>query len=346
MGKCGSTEDVADQNDDDVNKPEPTVFDIYEEGRELGRGHFARVIECKRKSDGKVFAMKIIKKKEMEKQQKVHEEIKILRTVGTHKYIVSMEDIKEDSKCFYIIMELCQGGDLFSKIVEEGNYSELQAQKTCKQLAEALKFIHEKGITHRDLKPENILLVEPDLNSDIKVADFGLSKLMKPNQDIMKTVCGTWAYCAPEVLEKNNYKKDVDCWTLGVLMYILLSGYHPFDVFGDLNEKDLMEKIKQCQYDFDDQVWEDVSQQAKDLIVALLKTDVKERMTLDDFLDSDWLNPKKTKALRSHQSTVVADRLKNFNKSKFRMGVEAQTEITAVQDNTTTSTTMIAEEKS
>lgn len=328
-GICGSSNDVGDQDEKGINKPEPKVFDIYKEGRELGRGHFARVIECTRISDNKKFAMKIIKKKEMEKQQKVHEEIAILRKVGQHPNIVSMEDFRDDQKHFYIIMELCEGGDLFSKIVETGNYSELQASKTCRQLASALKFIHEKNITHRDLKPENILLTTDDLNAQIKVADFGLSKLMKPNQEIMKTVCGTWAYCAPEVLEKNDYQKCVDCWTLGVLMYILLSGYHPFDVYGDLNERDLMQKIKQCEYDFDDPVWQDVSENAKDLIRRLLQTDVHTRLTLEDFMEDPWTKNGLDKKLTNTTSTAVAERLKNFNQSKFRMGVEAQTNLAA-----------------
>lgn len=323
MGICGSKEDVADQNPEskEVNKPEPRIEELYREGRELGRGHFARVVECTRIKDQQKFAMKIINKKEMVSQDVVRREIEILKKVGTHENIVSLVDVQEDRKHFYLIMDLCPGGDLFSKIVEEGNYSERQAQKTCTQLATALLFIHSKDVTHRDLKPENILLVTDSLESNIKVADFGLSKLMKPNQEIMKTVCGTWAYCAPEVLKKSPYKQEVDCWTLGVLMYILLSGYHPFDVYGDLNEKDLMQKIQDCQYDFDDPVWTSVSQNAKDLIKALLQTDTEKRMTLEDYLKSPWITGENASTART---TVVAERLKNFNESKFRMAVEVQ----------------------
>jgi len=251
----------------------------------------------------------------MKKQDVVRKEIRILETVGNHPNIVSLLDVQEDHRHYYLIMEYCPGGDLFSKIVSVGNYSEKQAQKACQQLASALIWIHEKGVTHRDLKPENILLATDSLESDIKVADFGLSKLMKPNQEIMKTVCGTWAYCAPEVLERKEYKQEVDCWTLGVLMFILLSGYHPFDVFGDLTEPDLMRKIKKCEYDFEDQVWNTVSQDAKDLIGKLLQTDPTKRMTLTEYLNSAWITGKNASTTRN---TRVAEKMKDFNKSKFR----------------------------
>lgn len=325
MGICGSKEDVSQQPQDAARspRPEPGIHELYREGRELGRGHFARVVECTRIADGKRFAMKMIAKKEMVSQDVVRKEIAILRKVGQHQYIVSLVDVQEDRKHFYLIMDLCPGGDLFSKIVEEGNYSEEQARKTCKQLASALMWIHKKGVTHRDLKPENILLVENDLSSDIKVADFGLSKLMKPNQEIMKTVCGTWAYCAPEVLKKVAYKQDVDCWTLGVLMYILLSGYHPFDVYGDLNEKDLMDKIQACEYDFNDPVWANVSDSAKDLIKKLLKIDTKSRLSLQDFMNSAWIQNVQTEEKKGTRNTMVAERLAKFNDSKFRMVVDA-----------------------
>jgi len=321
MGLCGSKNTPLPQEEaKQSNKPEPKIEDLYRQGAELGRGHFARVVTCTRIADGKQFAMKIIKKNEMKSPDVVHKEVTILKTVGNHPNIVELIDVQEDRKHCYLIMEMCPGGDLFSKIVEEGNYSEKQARKACKQLAEALIWIHKKGVTHRDLKPENILLASDSLESDIKVADFGLSKLMKENQEIMKTVCGTWAYCAPEVLEKIPYTQEVDCWTLGVLMFILLSGYHPFDVFGDLNEPELMDKIKDCSYDFDDPVWEDVSQEAKDLITALLHTDPKKRMTLQKYLASRWITGQD---IATHNNQRVADNLKKFNQSKFRAIVYA-----------------------
>lgn len=156
------------------------------------RGHFARVKKCRDVLTGKQYAVKIIEKKELLKNSAaVKAEIDILRAVGHHPHIVNLIDQFEDSSKCYIVMELCSGGDLFSQIVEHGKYSEAQAVRACKQLASALQWIHSKGVTHRDLKPENILLTSNSIDADLKVADFGLSKLLKGHQHVMKTICGT-----------------------------------------------------------------------------------------------------------------------------------------------------------
>lgn len=283
-----SVEDVAEIPTAGKKIPTGANRYIIEKAKELGRGHFAHVVKCRDVVSNTIYAMKIIDKKECAASHAVvTEEIGILKAVGTHRHIVSLVDSYDDAVNYYLIMELCEGGDLFSKIVETGAYSEQQAARVCRQLAEALQFIHSKGITHRDLKPENILLITNDINSDIKVADFGLSKVIAQGQ-MMKTVCGTWAYCAPEVIQRKHYTSAVDNWTLGVLMFVLLCGYHPFDVYGELPEPQLLAKIVSCQYDFADEAWNEVSQSAKDVIQKLLKTNPSERMSLRAYLESPW----------------------------------------------------------
>jgi hypothetical protein len=230
----------------------------------LGNGHFARVQLATDRVTGVQVAVKSIDKKEMVKNRVIVEaELNILRRLGHHRHVVSMLDYYEDERCFFIVMEYCQGGTLFSKIVEQGKYTELQAVRCCRQIAEALQYIHSCGITHRDLKPENILLTDNGVDADIKLADFGLSKILNAANDVMHTVCGTWAYCAPEVISHQSYTSRVDNWTLGVLMFILLCGYHPFDCYGDLSEPELLDKIMRVEYEFDDPVWEDVTAAAK-----------------------------------------------------------------------------------
>ena len=140
----------------------------------LGKGHFAKVALALDTHTGVEVAIKVIDKKEMCRNRGIVEsELSVLKRMGRHRHIVSLLDFYEDERKFYIVMELCQGGDLFGRIVEQGKYSETQAVRSCKQIAEALLYIHSCGITHRDLKPENILLLNSSPESDLKIADFG-----------------------------------------------------------------------------------------------------------------------------------------------------------------------------
>ena len=344
----------------------------------LGKGHFARVTLAVDTHTGAEVAIKIIDKKEMTKNRSIVEsELSILKRMGRHRHIVSLLDFYEDDKKFYIVMELCSGGDLFSRIVEQGKYSEAQAVRCCRQIAEALVYIHSCGITHRDLKPENILLLDSAVDADLKIAgqhstpssalrlthfhtssifshhrpfhplplvcishdwplthlrfplcpavlsDFGLSKILPNVDDVMRTVCGTWAYCAPEVISHRSYTSKVDNWTLGVLMYILLCGYHPFDCYGDLPEPDLLDKIMRVDYEFEDPVWDDVSKHAKSLIKQLLVYAPDERLSLSEFLNSPWIQSGGS----THDLTIVRDRLSKFTNRTFRALVTAKVAI-------------------
>lgn len=263
----------------------------YRIGKSLGRGHFAEVRECEHKASGRKYAVKIIEKESLNvsNMDDILAEIEVLKRAGNHSNIVALVDNFQDDHEFYIVMELCTGGDLFARIVNEGKLSESSAADYCRQLAEALVHIHSCGITHRDLKPENILLVSKEPESAIKIADFGLSKIINGAQSTMSTVCGTWAYCAPEVIAGKPYTQSVDNWTLGVLTYVLLCGYHPFDVYGDLPEPKLLKRITECKYDFSDQVWTKVSKEAKSLIQGLLQVDPEKRLSLKDYLRSPWI---------------------------------------------------------
>jgi serine/threonine protein kinase len=293
----------------------------------LGKGHFARVLLATDTVTGLQVAVKSIDKKEMVKNRAIVEaELSILSRLGRHRHVVSMLDYYEDERRFYIVMECCHGGDLFSKIVQQGKYTELQAVRCCRQIAEALQYIHSCGITHRDLKPENILLLDDGLEADIKLADFGLSKILNGVNDVMRTVCGTWAYCAPEVISHQSYTSRVDNWTLGVLMFILLCGYHPFDCYGDLPEPELLDKIMRVEYEFDDPVWEDVSAEAKQLIRRLLVYQPEQRMGLQDFLASSWITQQASKG-SGVELRAVSQRLGKLSRPTFRALVSAKVAI-------------------
>jgi serine/threonine-protein kinase Chk2 len=160
-------------------------------------------------------------------------------------------------------------------------------------MLEAVKYLHEKGITHRDLKPENILLSCDDNDTLIKVTDFGLSKIVG-EQSLMQTLCGTPSYLAPEVIKSaglGGYDKAVDCWSMGVILYIMLGGYPPFS--DEIKEYTLQDQICNGRYSFPKEYWNDVSKDAIDLITKLLTIDSQKRITTAEALNHPWMKDDK-----------------------------------------------------
>jgi len=283
-------------------------------GEKVGSGHFADVHICREKGTHVRYAVKIIDKEHLLNSDALEDEVEVLRKVENHRNVLNLYKTYENRHAFFIITDYCAGGDLFGRIVDEGHCSEQRAVDIMYQLASAIQHIHNCGVTHRDLKPENILLTTEDRNARIKVADFGLSKIKKGGNEIMRTFCGTWAYCAPEVIQRKPYTNLVDNWTLGVLMYIVLCGYHPFDMFGDAAEAELLQKIEGCDYDFKDDAWDHVSEEAQEIVSRLIVKDPDERMTTQELLETNWINGKvnvknetNEKALK-HLSTLVSIR--------------------------------------
>ena len=191
-------------------------------------------------------------------------------------------------------MELLAGGELFERIVSNGAYSERDASQHIRKIASALKFMHRRGIVHRDLKPENLVLVDKSPDSDIKISDFGLSKILKEDQATMQTVCGTRAYSAPEVNfggppRSGKYNEKVDTWSLGVILYVILAAYHPFDPYGESNDQEIWSRICRGAWDFNDEVWTSISTEAKDLITHLICVDASKRYSADQILEHPWI---------------------------------------------------------
>merc|ERR1719197_2418107 len=185
-----------------------------------------------------------------------------------------------------LVMELVTGGELFDDIVKKGNYTEKKAADTMKTLCEALTYLHAQNIVHRDLKPENILLKDGSENSPIKIADFGLARMMKKG-DMMKTACGTPGYVAPEVLQNKGYDSGaVDVWSAGVVLYILLCGFPPFY---EEELPALFDQILKGRYDFPSPWWDEISDGAKNLITKMLTVDPKKRLTAEGVLSHPWI---------------------------------------------------------
>ncbi|NWX42989.1 KCC1G kinase, partial [Steatornis caripensis] len=282
----------------------------------LGSGAFSEVFLVKQRSTGKLFALKCIKKSPLTRDSSLENEIAVLRKIK-HENIVTLEDIYESTTHFYLVMQLVSGGELFDRILERGVYTEKDASVVIHQVLTAVKYLHENGIVHRDLKPENLLYLTPEENSKIMITDFGLSKMEQ--NGIMSTACGTPGYVAPEVLTQKPYSKAVDCWSIGVITYILLCGYPPFY---EETESKLFEKIKEGYYEFESPFWDDISESAKDFIRHLLEKNPNKRFTCEEALRHPWINGN-TALHRDIYPSVSAQIQKNFAKSKWRQAFNA-----------------------
>jgi len=263
---------------------ERNIHDEYEIKELLGSGNFSKVHLGIEKKTQQKWAIKIIDKKLVE-TTRLENEIQILKRVA-HVNIIALKDVFESSSKLYLVMELVTGGELFNKIVEIGAYTEQTAKEIVRQILEGVKYLHSLSIAHRDLKPTNLLLKSSE-DSEIKIADFGLSKILGPDS-MMQTACGTPIYVAPEVLKGEGYDKEVDLWSVGVIMYILLCGFPPFFDDGE-NMGQLFEQIMAGDFDFPDPYWTDIDESAKDLIEHLLRVEPSKRYTADQALAHEWL---------------------------------------------------------
>ncbi|XP_057711905.1 calcium/calmodulin-dependent protein kinase type 1D [Corythoichthys intestinalis] len=296
---------------DDIKK----MFDLKEV---LGTGAFSEVVLAQEKLTGRMFAVKCIPKKALKgKESSIENEIAVLRKIK-HENIVALEDIYESPDHLYLIMQLVSGGELFDRIVEKGFYTEKDASTLIRQVLDAVNYLHNMGIVHRDLKPENLLYFNPQGGSKIMISDFGLSK-MEGSGNVMSTACGTPGYVAPEVLAQKPYSKAVDCWSIGVISYILLCGYPPFY---DENDSKLFEQILKADYEFDAPYWDDISDSAKDFISNLMEKDPAKRFTCEQALRHPWIAGDTALCKNIHESVSRQIR-KNFAKSKWRQAFNA-----------------------
>ncbi|XDV35428.1 hypothetical protein PO909_005378, partial [Leuciscus waleckii] len=282
------------------------------------RGAFSEVFLAEEKKTQRLVAIKCIPKKALEgKENSIENEIAVLHRIK-HENIVSLEDIFESQSHLYLVMQLVSGGELFDRIVEKGFYTERDASKLIRQILDAVKYLHDMGIVHRDLKPENLLYYSIEEDSNIMISDFGLSKI-EDSGSVMSTACGTPGYVAPEVLAQKPYSKAVDCWSIGVISYILLCGYPPFY---DENDAKLFEQILKAEYEFDSPYWDDISDSAKDFIGHLMEKDSSQRYTCDQALQHPWISGDTALDRNIHES-VSAQIKKNFAKSKWKQAFNA-----------------------
>ena len=262
------------------------VFDFYEIKETLGKGKFGLVKAAIHKKTRKPVAIKVMSKKEMSVQdvELQRREIEILK-MCQHPHIIRLLDIFENQDYIYIIMEQLNGGDLFTYLEKrQFSVSEQRAKQLSHQIGTALFYLHSYGVAHRDLKPENILMENDSDDSALKIVDFGLSKIIGPNETSLDPF-GTLSYVAPEVLLQKPYGKEVDYWSLGVITYLLLSRVLPFD---DEDDKEIARQTIQDPADFSFHPWERVSQGAKDVCTVLLDKNRHKRANLERVLNMEW----------------------------------------------------------
>jgi len=261
---------------------------VYKLNEPIGRGNYATVRRAKKLNAGpneKDVAIKVVKKARLDKEETIglEEEIRLMLQVD-HPHIVKMYEVFISKKNVYLVMELLEGGEMFDRIVTEKHFSEQIAAIAVVQILDALVYCHDKGICHRDLKPENLLYCTKDPKSKVVIGDFGLAK--DTQGKYMSTCCGTPQYVAPEVLKGEMYGCEVDCWSLGVILYILLCGYPPF--YADTHPR-LYQIIQSGKYSFDEEDWGEISAEAKDFIDKLLTMNPSKRLTAKEAKRHKWV---------------------------------------------------------
>ncbi|KAI3970626.1 hypothetical protein MKX01_024273 [Papaver californicum] len=286
------------------------ISDKYVLGRELGRGEFGITYLCTDRETKESLACKSISKKKLRTAidvEDVRREVSIMSSLPDHLNIVRLKATYEDNEAVHLVMELCEGGELFDRIVARGHYSERAAANVARTVAEVVKMCHEHGVMHRDLKPENFLFANKRENAALKAIDFGLSVFFRPGERFSEIV-GSPYYMAPEVL-KRNYGPEVDIWSAGVILYILLCGVPPFWAE---TEQGVAHAILRGAIDFKRDPWPKVSDSAKSLLKQMLEPDPRKRLTAQQVLEHSWLQNAK-KASNVPLGDIVRTRLRQFS---------------------------------
>ncbi|KAI4901520.1 hypothetical protein NFI96_033437 [Prochilodus magdalenae] len=296
------------------------ITDKYEIGQVLKAKEFCELCLVKERQTDKVYACKKFLKKDGRKVRKAAKnEIMILKMVN-HPNILKLIDAFETRKEFYIIQELATGGDVFDWILDQGNYTERDAANVIRQVLEAVAYLHSLNIVHRNLKLENLMYYTENNHNKVVLRDFYLSRF--ENGSITEP-CGTPEYLAPEVVARHRYGRPVDCWAVGVIMFMLLSGNPPFYDETEEENTDMHNRIIFCRivagdFEFDSPYWDDISPAAKELVCRLMEVDQMLRITAQDALWHEWIagNGASEKNLKAG---VCAQFEKNFAKAKWRV---------------------------
>ena len=310
------------------------ITQFYEVQKKIGEGAYGKIYKVKNKQSGDIRAMKQITKTRITDMGKFQTEIKILSLLD-HPNIVRIFEVIEDDKYYNLLEELCTGGELLTR-AQNNELKEKDIARIFNQIMSGVAYIHGMGIAHRDLKLENILFSSENPKSPIKIIDFGFSVFMGKNNENskdkdkdkesetdlkkfgfkrLKSKVGTLYYISPEII-KGNYDEKCDIWACGVILYILLAGYPPFNGNTDKEVYNLITNIK---YDFEKERWKNISKYAKELIKNML-TPAKNRLSAKQVLASKWLEVKLKDDIDENIDTVLdyrrISKYKSYNELK------------------------------
>lgn len=283
--------------------------EVYQLNARLKSGSFATVCRGTHRSTGRKVAIKCVLRKDLPPADDaaIYDEVAILSSLN-HPHIVPLIDFFDEKDCYFIVMELMSGGDLFDRIGKKKTYSEADARDLVVKMLKAVAYCHTRKIAHCDMKPKNLLLMSDDNDSYIKLADFGFAARVHEPCSLTKQ-CGTPFFVSPEILMRLGYDQQSDMWSVGCIVYLLLSGNLPFM---GRSQKELFRKIVAGKYDFDDEEWGNVSEQAKDLVSKLLVLDPNKRITAAEAVRHEWLKASKDR-LSNIMLQGTSQRLKTFN---------------------------------
>ncbi|KAJ1070645.1 hypothetical protein K5549_003624 [Capra hircus] len=309
--------DEVEVSDDDEKEPEvdyrtvtvnteQKVSDFYDIEERLGShsGKFGQVFRLVEKKTGKIWAGKFFKAYSAKEKENIRQEISIMNCLH-HPKLVQCVDAFEEKANIVMVLEIVSGGELFERIIDEDfELTERECIKYMKQISEGVEYIHKQGIVHLDLKPENIMCVNKT-GTRIKLIDFGLARRLE-NAGSLKVLFGTPEFVAPEVINYEPIGYATDMWSIGVICYILVSGLSPF--MGD-NDNETLANVTSATWDFDDEAFDEISDDAKDFISNLLKKDMKNRLNCTQCLQHPWLM-KDTKNMEAKK--LSKDRMKKY----------------------------------